>query len=107
MLLSPSILVHLKLANTYYMLDPTTDMDGTEHSLDYNLSNKGKHAYSITAVSPAIVANAGTATEYSYSSITGYGTGIKYNNVLYAGDGDNVRLLSHSILVHLKPKNCR
>ena len=82
----------ITIANTYYMMDPTTDMDGTEHSLDYNLSNKGKHAYSITAVSPAIVANAGTATEYSYSSITGYGTGIKYNNVLYAGDGDNVSL---------------
>ncbi len=82
----------ITIANTYYMLDPTTDMDGTEHSLVYNLTNKGKHAYSITAVSPAIVANAGTATEYSYSGITGYGTGIKYNNVLYAGDGDNVSL---------------
>ncbi len=74
------------------MLDPTTDMDDTEHSLVYNLSNKGKHAYSITAVSPATVANAGTATEYNHSGITGYGTGIKYNNVLYAGDGDIVSL---------------
>ena len=82
----------ITIANTYYTFDPTTDMDGTEHSLVYNLSNKGKHAYCITAVSPATVANAGTATEYSYSGITGYGTGIKYNNVLYAGDGDNVSL---------------
>ena len=82
----------ITIANTYYMLDPTTDMDGTEHSLVYNLSNKGKHAYSITAVSPATVDNAGTATEYNHSGITGYGTGIKYNNVLYAGDGDIVSL---------------
>ena len=82
----------ITIANTYYMLDPTTDMDGTQHSLVYNLSNKGKHAYSITAASPATVSNAGTATEYNYSGITGYGTGIKYNNVLYAGDGDIVSL---------------
>lgn len=82
----------ITIANTYYTFDPTTDMDGTEHSLVYNLSNKGKHAYSITAVSPVTMVNAGTATEYSYSGITGYGTGIKYNNVLYAGEGDNVSL---------------
>lgn len=82
----------ITIANTYYMLDPTTDMDGTEHSLVYNIPNKGKHAYSITAVSPATVANAGTATEYNHSGITGYGTGIKYNNVIYAGEGDIVSL---------------
>ena len=42
--------------------------------------------------------NAGTpSTVYNVSGITAYPTGIKYNDVLYAGDGDNVSLtLGHS-----------
>ena len=48
--------------------------------------------YSITAGTDVTVANAGTATAYNVSGITSYGTGIKYNNVLYAGNGDNVSL---------------
>ena len=83
----------ITIANTYYIFDPTPDMDGTEHSLVYNLSNKGKHAYSITAVSPATMAMSGSATAtYNASSITAYSTGLTFNNVLYAGDGDNVSL---------------
>ena len=43
-------------------------------------------------------ANAGPATTYSTSGITSYGTGILYDNVLYAGNGDVVSLtLSNSI----------
>ncbi|MBR5685999.1 MAG: hypothetical protein IKX18_07610, partial [Muribaculaceae bacterium] len=44
--------------------------------------------------------NAGTpATVYSVSGITAYPTGIKYNGVLFAGDGDEVSLtLGHSDL---------
>ena len=58
---------------------------------------QGKQAYSITAGDYVTVANAGTATTYATSGITSYGTGIKYNDVLYAGSGDAVSLsLSHS-----------
>ena len=75
--------------NSYY----TTDFnDGTHYT------GQGTQAYSITAGDYVTsVANAGTATTYATSGITSYGTGIKYNNVLYAGNGDAVNLtLNHS-----------
>ena len=54
--------------------------------------NQGKQVHSITGDMSVTVANAGTATEYNVSGITSYGTGIKYNDVLYAGEGENVSL---------------
>ena len=43
------------------------------------------------------LAISGTGTEYSVSGITAYDAGIKYNDVFYAGNGDNVALtLSHA-----------
>ena len=55
---------------------------------------QGKLMHSITGASGITVANAGTATSYTpeTSTIVGYGTGIKFNNILYAGSGDNVSL---------------
>ena len=53
---------------------------------------QGKQRLSITAGNYVTVANAGTATVYATSGITTYGTGIKYDDVLYAGDGDAVSL---------------
>ena len=53
---------------------------------------QGKAARSISAGTDVTVANAGTETVYNVSGITSYGTGIKYQNVLYAGDGENVSL---------------
>ena len=55
---------------------------------------QGKLMHSITGASGITVANAGTATSYTpeTSTIVGYGTGIKFNNILYAGNGDNVSL---------------
>ena len=74
--------------NSYY----TTDFnDGTHYT------GQGTQAYSISADQNVTVENAGTATTYATSGITSYGTGIKYNNVLYAGNGDAVSLtLNHS-----------
>ena len=74
--------------NSYY----TTDFnDGTHYT------GQGTQAYSISADQNVTVENAGTATTYATSGITSYGTGIKYNNVLYAGSGDAVSLtLNHS-----------
>jgi hypothetical protein len=63
--------------------------------------NNGKQARSITAGENVTVTlkgtvteynQGGTATEYSVSGITSYGKGILYNNVYYAGNGDNVSL---------------
>ena len=53
---------------------------------------QGKQARTITAGENVTVALSGTATEYATSGITSYGTGIKYDHVLYAGEGDNVTL---------------
>ena len=75
--------------NCYY----TTDFnDGTHYT------GQGTQAYSITAgQNVTSVANAGTATTYATSGITSYDTGIKYNDVLYAGNQDQVSLtLNHS-----------
>ena len=77
------------ITNCYY----TTDFNDGEH-----FTAQGKQARSITADNYVTVANAGTATTYSTSGITSYGTGILYDNVLYAGNGDEVSLtLSNSI----------
>lgn len=60
-------------------------------------TEQGKQAHSITAGDNVTVDFSGTATTYSVSGITAYTTGIKYNNVLYAGSGDAVSLtLSHA-----------
>ena len=55
-------------------------------------------ARSITAGEYVSVENAGTPeTVYNVSGITAYPTGIKYNDVLYAGNGDEVNLdLNHA-----------
>ena len=56
-------------------------------------TSQGKQARSITAGENVTVANAETPeTEYSCSGLHAYPTGIKYNNVLYAGSGETVRL---------------
>ena len=56
--------------------------------------------HSITAGENVTVANAGTpSTVYNVSGITAYPTGIKYNDVLYAGNDETVNLtLGHSDL---------
>ena len=54
---------------------------------------QAKQAYSITAGTGVNVGNAGTPiTTYNVSGITSYGTGIKYNGVLYAGASETVSL---------------
>ena len=75
------------ISNCYY----TTDFNDGVHFI-----GQGKQARSITAGDYVTVENAGTATTYSTSGITSYGTGILYDNVLYAGNGDEVSLtLAH------------
>lgn len=57
-----------------------------------NMVKEGKRAYSITSGTGVSFENAGDPTPYSVSGITSYGTGIKYNDVLYAGNGESVSL---------------
>jgi len=59
-------------------------------------TDQGKQARSVTGATGVTVANAGTATEYNISGITSYGTGIKYNGVLYAANGEELTMaLTH------------
>ena len=89
---------NLSISNCYYTYDPSNfSSSNTDKPIVVNSTNKGKHAYTITGGTNVTVANAGTATTYGGSTtsvhyITGYGTGIKYNNVLYAGQSENVSL---------------
>ena len=58
---------------------------------------QGKACHSITAGENVTIDGLGAGTEYSVSGITAYPTGIKYNDVYYAGSGDEVSLtLSNS-----------
>ena len=53
---------------------------------------QGKLAHSITAGEFVSMQNAGTPTPYGISGIVSYGVGIKFNDVLYAGIGEEVSL---------------
>ena len=83
------------ITNTYYTLD-NINLNNDSHALVYNLANQGKHGYTISGGTGVTVANAGTETTYGGNNVThfvtGYGTGIKCNDVLYAGNQDNVSL---------------
>ena len=82
------------LSNTYYTLGAQNTND--DASFVNGLSYKGKFARSITAGTDVTVARAGATAVYDVSGITSYGTGILYNGVLYAGNGEAVSLtLSH------------
>jgi len=52
---------------------------------------QGKQAYTISSNAVSL-AFAGNPSSNTTLGVIGYGTGIKYNNVLYAGDVDNVSL---------------
>ena len=86
------------VTNTYYTAGLVNMTDDDGNSLVKGLANKGKFAYSITGGTGVTVSNAGTPTTYyNVSDITSYGIGIKYGEVLYAGNGDAVSLnLTHA-----------
>jgi hypothetical protein len=82
------------LSNTYYTLGAQNTND--DESFVKGLSYKGKFAHSITAGTGVTVARTGATAVYDVSGITSYGTGILYDGVLYAGNGEKVSLsLSH------------
>ena len=55
-------------------------------------ADQGKLMRAITGAAGVTVANAGTATVYNVSGITGYGTGILYNGVLYGANEEVISL---------------
>ena len=71
------------ISNSYY----TTDFNDETH-----YTGQGLHAYSISGGTGVTVDLAGTPTDYDVSGISAYSTGIKYNNVFYAGNKDQVSL---------------
>ena len=86
------------VSNTYYTVAHNmSDEDTHGNSFVNGLSYKGKFARSITAGTDVTVARTGATAVYDVSGITSYGTGILYNGVLYAGNGEAVSLsLSHT-----------
>ena len=54
----------------------------------YIRGNQGKQAYSITTGECVTVDNAGTPSTTSTIGAIGYGTGVKFNGVLYAANGE-------------------
>ena len=83
------------LSNTYYTLGAQNTND--DASFVQGLTYKGKFARSITAGTGVTVARTGATAVYDVSGITSYGTGILYDGVLYAGNGEAVSLtLSHA-----------
>ncbi len=78
------------LSNTYYTLGAQNTND--DASFVNGLSYKGKFAHSITAGTGVTVARTGATAVYDVSGITSYGTGILYDGVLYAGNGEEVSL---------------
>ena len=85
------------VSNTYYTVAHNMSDENTHgNSFVNGLSYKGKFARSITAGTGVTVARTGATAVYDVSGITSYGTGILYDGVLYAGDGEAVSLsLSH------------
>ena len=79
----------LTLTNCYY--------NGTAAG-NAKITAQGKQARSISAGDGVTINGLGTATDtYDVSAITAYATGIKYNDVYFAGNGDEVSLtLSHA-----------
>ena len=70
-----------------------------DHSYYYQTlgSEQGKPSLSINAGEYVSVANASTPTVYNVSGITSYDNGFLYNNMLYAGENEELSLtLGHS-----------
>ena len=80
------------LTNVYYTSGLKNMSDNDGNSFVRALSYKGKQTYTITAATGLTVANAGETTVYDVSGITSYGTGIKFNGVLYGGEGEELSL---------------
>ena len=92
-LMIPSSVDAGMLNNTFARVNYEPTIDNCYFVAITNLpTNQGKQVRSITGDTDVTVANAGNATEYDVSGITSYGTGIEYDGILYAGNGDNVSL---------------
>ena len=56
-------------------------------------TKQGKQVYSVTGVGNVILAMDGTITnDYNVSGLSYYGTGLTFDDIVYAGNGDNVNL---------------
>lgn len=78
---------------TFVYVAGTCQMNNSYYTLTLGEA-QGKQAHSITGGEGVTIENVGLSavTEYDVSGITGYFPGIVYNDVIYAGNGDDVRL---------------
>ena len=83
--------VTANLNNCYYTCSEPSESDTDQIN---TVTNDGRKAYTIEGASGITVTNAGSATPYTTSGITGYGTwgGILYGGTLYGGQGKSVSL---------------
>ena len=81
----------VEYGNTIYRSSGTTHCSNGYYTKTIG-NAQGKPILSITGGSGVTVENAGEPTEYTVSGITGYGTGILYDGVLYGGREDNIIL---------------
>ena len=80
------------ITRCHYTLDQS-NLNSTTQTLVYNLSDWGKHVYSIVGDTGISVDLDGNATDtYSYSQLAFYNAGLTSSNVIYAANGDQVSL---------------
>ena len=89
------------LSNTFaYMSSGTPTIENSYYVYVDNLpTNQGTQARTVSAGADVTLSGLGTATAtYGANGITAYATGIKYNDVYYAGSGEAVTLnVSHGV----------
>jgi len=77
--------------NTFHRSTGTTNLSNCYYTKTIGTA-QGKQARTISAGEYVTVENAGTPSSNTTVGVIGYGTGIKYNDVLYAGNEDAVSL---------------
>ena len=82
--------------NTYYKTDANIVGNSDGNNIEKNLSNISKQAFLVTGGADVTLEPGGSLTTYDVSGISTNGTGLYFNNAIYAGSGDAVSLtLSH------------
>ena len=82
--------------NTYYKTDANIVANSDGNNIEKNLSNISKQAFLVTGGADVTLEPGGSLTTYDVSGISTNGTGLYFNNAIYAGNGDAVGLsLSH------------
>ena len=86
------------ITNSYYKTTASVVANNDDKNIEKNLSNRCKLAYLATPATGVTIDPAGALTTYNVSGISTNGTGLKYNNAIYAANGETISLnLSGSV----------